>query len=97
MLPFLGEETPSSKSLSAEHTFPYFEMLEEGFSCIRMEGKSEMTEDSKNVRLTPRQTHGFDWDMIDSATNNTTTTTNGASKSRNDEVIYCDSFGIRIV
>jgi len=76
--------------VSAEHTFPYFEMLEEGFSCIRMEGKSDLSDDSKNVRLTPRQTHGFDWDMIDSAANNTTTT-NGASKSRNDEVINSKS------
>jgi hypothetical protein len=54
--------------------------LEEGFSCIRMEGKSEATEDAKNVRLTPRQTHGFDWDFVDNSA------TAGTSKSRNEEV-----------
>ena len=88
---FSGEETSSSKVVSAEHNFPHFEMLEEGFSCIRMEGKSEMSEDSRNVRLTPRKTHGFDWDMVDSSNVTTTTTasaatTNGTTKSRIEEV-----------
>ena len=74
--------------MSAEHNFPHFEMLEEGFSCIRMEGKSEMSEDSKNIRLTPRKTHGFDWDMVD-ASNVTTASTasaNGVTKSLVEEV-----------
>ena len=95
-----GEETSSSKVVSSDHNFPHFEMLEEGFSCIRMEAKSQMSEDSKNIRLTPRKTHGFDWDMVDASnvtvpTATPTTTTNGTTKSRVEEVNSYTTVNVR--
>lgn len=72
----IGEET-FGKPVSTEHNFPHFEMLEEGFSCIRMESKSEnLSDESKDDR------HRFDWDVVDA------TKTKTSTKVRQDEVRF---------
>ena len=69
-----GEET-LGKPVSTEHNFPHFEILEEGFSGIRMESKSESSsDDSKNDR------HRFDWDVVDA------TKSKMSTKVRQDQV-----------
>ena len=70
-----GEET-SSKPVSAEHNFPHFEMLEEGFSCIRMEPKSESLSDGDHRY----ERHKFDWDVVDA------TKYKSSSRVRQEEV-----------
>ena len=43
--------------------FPKFDMLEEGLSCIKMSTKDDLIPDEEEeANLTPKQTHGFDWD-----------------------------------
>ena len=38
-------------------------MLEEGLSCIKMSTKDDLIPDEEEeANLTPKQTHGFDWD-----------------------------------
>jgi hypothetical protein len=48
--------------------------LEEGFSCIRMEGKSETSDGATGGR------GGFDWDVVDLSNSRL------ASRARNEEV-----------
>ena len=43
--------------------FPKFDMLEEGLSCIKMSTKDDLIpNEEEEANLTPKQTHGFDWD-----------------------------------
>lgn len=50
---------------STNNIFPKFDTLEEGLSCIKMANKDNsvlLEAEEREANLTPKQTHGFDWD-----------------------------------